>query len=126
MLNHKSFLVAFGVILSMVVLAASANAWSSGARTTYLTFKSAVSVPGATLGAGSYVFEMITPDVVRVSNRQRTQVYLMAMTRQTFRPANAVRNQLVTFGEASAGAPRPIKAWFPPESSVGHEFIYSR
>lgn len=69
---------------------------------------------------------MITPDVVRVSNRQRTQVYLTAMTRQTFRPASTVRDSLVTFGEAPAGSAPPVEAWFPPESSVGHEFIYSR
>jgi hypothetical protein len=67
---------------------------------------------------------MITPDVVRVSNRQRTEVYVTAFTRQTFRPAGMVRDQLVTFGETPARSAPPIKAWFPPESSVGHEFIY--
>jgi hypothetical protein len=126
MVNRKPFLVVLGVILAVVVVAASADAWWSGARTTHLTFKRAVLVPGATLPPGSYVFEMITPEVVRVSNRRRTGVYVTAFTRQTFRPAGTVRDQLVTFGEAPAGSAPPIKAWFPPESSVGHEFIYSR
>ena len=125
MLNRTSLLVAFGVILGTVVVAAgSANAWSS--RTNYLTFSAPVSLPGVTLGAGSYVFERITPEVVRVSHRTTRRVYLTAFTHAIARPASMPRGQFVTLGESPAGLAPPIKAWFPEGYAVGHEFIYPR
>jgi len=122
MLNRRSFVVACGVILGLVVVAASAHAWSS--RTTLLTFSAPVSLPGVTLGAGSYVFEMITPEVVLVSNRRHTEVYLTAITQSIARPVAMPRHQFVTFGEAPAGSAPPIKAWFPEGYSDGRQFIY--
>ena len=124
MTNRKSFLVAFGVILGIVVVAGSASAWSS--RTNYLTFSAPVSLPGVTLGAGTYVFERITPGVVRVSHRTTRQVYLTAFTNAIARPKNMPRNQFVTMGETQAGLAPPIKTWFPEGYALGHEFIYAR
>ena len=124
MLNRKSFLVAFGVILGIVVIGGSANAWSS--RMTYLTFSAPVALPGVTLGAGSYVFERVTPEVVRVSNRTTRQVYFTGLTNAIARPMNMSRDQHVTLGESPAGLAQPIKIWFPAGYALGHEFIYPR
>lgn len=124
MTNHKSFLVAFVVILGLVVVAGSASAWSS--RMSYLTFSAPVALPGVTLGAGSYVFERVTPEIVRVSHRTTRQVYLTAFTHAIARPKDMPRNQHVTIGETEAGLAPPIKAWFPEGYAAGHEFIYPR
>jgi len=124
MTNRKLFLVALSVILGIVAVAGSASAWSS--RTNYLTFSAPVALPGVTLGAGTYVFERVTPEIVRVSHRATKQVYLTAFTHAIARPINMPREQFVTLGEAQAGVAPPIKAWFPEGYTVGHEFIYPR
>lgn len=123
-MNRKSLFVAFGVILGLVVIGSSADAWSS--RTTYLTFSKPVSLPGVTLGAGSYVFERVAPEVVRVSNRTTRQVYFTGMTHSVARPMNMASDQHLTLGESPAGLAQPIKTWFPVGYAFGHEFIYSR
>ena len=98
--------------------------------TTVLTFGSAVSIPGATLRPGTYIFERVDGssdlDVVRVLSRDRSHVYLTQFTRNVPRPAGMSDRPAVTFGEADKGAPPPVKAWYPPNESTGQEFIYSR
>ncbi|HKT79490.1 MAG TPA: hypothetical protein VJP86_04680 [Vicinamibacterales bacterium] len=95
-----------------------------------LTFNKPVSLPGVTLGAGSYIFEF--PDrvaahsVVRVLSQDRRRVYLTAFTQAVRRPANLPRNQYVTFAEASPASPQPIAAWWPWDMSTGRQFIYAK
>jgi hypothetical protein len=62
--------------------------------------------------------------IVRVSSRDRKQVFLTAYTREVQRPRGDDGKLLVQLGEAPAGAAPPIVAWFPIGSSVGHQFIY--
>lgn len=118
---------AFGVALGLV-LVTSVGAASEEKRTTYLTFSQPVGLPGVTLPAGTYLFEVPDPtmswDIVRVTNRQRNQVYLTAFTDRVERPAN-VRGELgITFAAPEAGRVRKIAAWYPRGETVGHEFIY--
>ena len=88
MANRKSALTAFGAILGLVMAvsactAVSASQWESYNRATHLTFSGPVGLPGLTLPAGTYVFELASqtsPDLVRVSNAARTAVYLTAFT----------------------------------------------
>ncbi|MGE0592815.1 MAG: hypothetical protein AB7G23_08575 [Vicinamibacterales bacterium] len=100
----------------------------TSSRTTHLTFNAAVVLPGVTLPAGSYTFELAAPDtnldIVRVMNRERTRIYFMGFTAQTPRPRDMPQGQHVMFGEFRRGTPAPIRVWFPPGASVGHEFIY--
>jgi hypothetical protein len=60
---------------------------------------------------------------VRVVNRERSKVYLTAVTRPVPRPGG-LREGLVTLGEAPRGTPKPITAWFPQDETVGYAFIY--
>lgn len=97
-------------------------------RTTYLTFNGAVQLPGVSLPAGTYTFELALPDstwdLVRVSSRDGKHVYLTAFTRVIERPREMPPNQYITFGEGPANAPPPIQAWFPPDERTGRQFIY--
>ena len=106
-------------------MTASGKAWVTPNRTTLLTFSGQVALPGVVLTAGTYTFERADghPDIVRVLSRDRSRVYFMAFTRQVDRPEGLPASRIVTFGEASGGAP-PIEAWYPPDSSTGHGFIY--
>jgi hypothetical protein len=119
------------LVLCSAVLWAFAEMAGSAAtfnKTTYLKFSGAVALPGVTLSAGEYVFELVNPDtarnVVQVRNRERSKVYLTAITLPVHRPSTAASDATVTLGEAQRGSAPPIKAWFPQGETIGYAFIY--
>ncbi len=126
-----SYKTVTGVLAAAVLgafLGLSGEASVTSARTTLLTFNAAVALPGVTLPAGSYTFELAEPDTnldsVRVMNRERTRIHFMGFTARTPRPRDMPQQQHVTFGESRRGTPTPITVWFPRGASIGHEFIY--
>jgi hypothetical protein len=111
-----------------ILVGGALHARASASDTTYLTFSRAVSLPGVTLPAGTYIFERVednSPSVVHVLSRDRKQVYWMAFTTPIARP-NALGNRVVVLGEAAAGQAPPIRAWFPIGQTIGHQFNYDR
>ena len=120
-------MAAFGVILGLV-LASSAGAASDDKRTTYMTFSQPVGLPGVTLPAGTYLFEVADPlmsaDIIRVSNRQRNMVYFTAFTDRVERLGGVRGEAGIIFAPPQAGTVRKIAAWYPRGESMGHEFIY--
>src|SRR5262245_26301541 len=127
MRNHKSLLTALGAALLGLVITAASQAGAPPKDMNYLTFSGPVGLPGVTLAAGTYIFERAdqnSMDIVRVSSKDRRQVYLTAFTHLTPRPAGLPANRAVTLGEAPAGTPAPITAWFPIGEQSGHAFIY--
>ena len=127
MTKGSTFLAAAAVALGVAVGAASLQAQTSN-RLTYLTFSGAVGLPGVTLPAGSYAFELAdvsgTNNVVLVRNRERSKVYFLGFTNRIARPAGMRDASGVTFGEAAPGQPRPIAVWYPPDTSDGLQFLY--
>jgi hypothetical protein len=120
-------LVLFGLALVGLVAARPGDANVDSERTTELTFSKPIALPGVTLGAGTYIFERAAPlsaiDVVRVSSRDRRSVYFMGFTQLVEKPRGATSP--ITFGEApAAGAPVPVREWYPTGTSTGHRFIY--
>lgn len=115
-------------ILALVSLAASAGANDTWHRPTNITFSGPVRLPGVTLAAGTYVFEladpMRDPNLVRVWSRDRSVVYLTAFTHRIDRPRNWPENRPVSIGEAAPGTVPPVLAWFPAGESIGHQFVY--
>jgi hypothetical protein len=63
--------------------------------------------------------------VVRVLSPDRRLVYFQGFTLAVDRPVRMHPGQVVTIGEAPAGAPTPIKAWYPEGEKVGHQFIWT-
>jgi len=130
MLTHKSSVAACGVVLAFIVTSAIGHASDMYPRT-LLTFNKAVSLPGVTLAAGTYVFEVANPlsssNVVRVRSKEDYRhVYFAGFTHRIDRPAATSEPRAVILGEAAAGEAPPILAWFPSGSAMGHEFIYRR
>jgi len=113
--------VVFGLFVATSVSAITFN------KETHFRFSTSVALPGVVLPAGEYVFELADPmtsrHVVRVRNRQRSQVYLQALTRSIKRHPD-LKSGTVTLGEAASGTPRPILVWYPEADSYGYEFIY--
>ena len=125
--NRRGMLaVTFGLALVGLVAAAPGNANVDTERTTQLTFSKPFSLPGVTLGAGTYIFERAAPlsaiEIVRVSSRDRRQVYYMGFTELVEKPRGV--NSPVTFGEAPKGSAAPVREWYPTGTSTGHRFLY--
>ena len=112
----------------MPISLASVHGWSNASRLTYLTFNRAVALPGVTLQAGTYAFDILNPEstanVVRVRNRERTKVFYVGLTRRIPRPESVRRDRPVQLGEAAAGVPAPILAWYHSDDRSGYEFQY--
>lgn len=124
--TRRSTLATFGA--ACLTLLIGANAYSGPFnKTTYLRFSGPVALPGVTLPAGEYVFELANPDshrnLVRVMNRSRDQIFLNAFTRPIVR-APGLKTGIVTLAEPAAGRPPRIVAWYPVADRLGYQFVY--
>src|ERR1700682_3334362 len=76
MTHRSSLLTALIVASGLAAGAASVHALTMTNRLTYLPFSQPVALPGVTLAAGTYAFELATPngpnDIVAVRNKART------------------------------------------------------
>jgi hypothetical protein len=127
MTNRKWLQVAFGVVILALMSTASTGAMWNAKRTTYFTFTGAVQIPGASLPAGTYIFELASEnvlDVVRVMNKNRTKVYLTAFTTPVTRPDARKLDAGIVLGEARPGTPPSIKVWYAQDERTGRQFIY--
>ena len=130
-MTRRQVLLAYGAVILAVVTMVSLQASSvEASRTVYLTFNQPIGIPGVGLAPGTYVFELADPEadpsIVRVSSKDRSQVYFMGFTELIRRPAGVRADRPVSFGEASPGVPVPITVWYPTGDSTGRRFIYHR
>jgi hypothetical protein len=117
-----------GAIALTAVLASAANAQDPLYRkVTILTFSGPIALPGTTLPAGTYRFQLADPEgsrrVVQVASQDGTKNYgiFLSMQNQRFEPAD---KPVVMFRESPAGSPAPVKVWFYPGERAGYEFVY--
>jgi hypothetical protein len=84
MAHRSSFLTALVVASGLAAGAASSVHATMSNRLTYLTFSEPVALPGVTLAAGTYAFELATPtganNIVAIRNQTRTKQYYMGFT----------------------------------------------
>lgn len=117
-----------GVVLLGVLATSAASAMFDTRHATYFTFSRSVQLPGVTLPAGTYVFEIASAggstNVVLVRSRDRSTLHAFKMTNTIYRPASRQLDAVVTFGETSTGAPPHVTAWYPQSETIGREFIY--
>ena len=126
MTNWKSVRIGLAAAAFALLVTASGHAWGF-THENRLTFSRPVALPGVVLPAGSYVFDVASPtalDVVVVRNPKTGAVLYMGFTNTVSRPRNLSMNTPVTFGEATAGQPRPIAAWYEIGGPLGHQFLY--
>ena len=129
--THKGLRVA-GVALVVALMTGASGATSASSiytsRINYLTFNGTVALPGVTLPAGSYAFELAASsggfEVVRVSRRDGGRMVFTGLTVPVERPGGFGQDASVVFGERNVGEPLPITVWFPARSDRGHRFIY--
>jgi hypothetical protein len=95
---------------------------------TFLTFSSAVELPGLTLPAGTYTFKLAdTPgrNVVQVLSRDETMVHGQFLFMQAQRP-DATSDTVVMFRETAEGATPAVQYWYYPGERIGKEFVYPK
>jgi hypothetical protein len=124
MIRRTFHLTCVLAVLYVVATTVSAGPFN---RTTHFRFNKPIQVAGVVLPAGSYAFEIVNPmtaaDVVRISDRKRTRLHVLALTRPVVRPATKGLEAMVVFREASPAAPAPIHAWYPAGVTTGYEFL---
>jgi hypothetical protein len=124
------------VASAMLVLPLSAGAQGPVNQDTFFTFSQAVELPGKTLPAGTYFFQLAdSPSnrhIVKVMSQDRKELHatLLAIPYySTDRPSDEPQVRFMeTPAQAANGAAgsNAIKIWFYPGTSTGHEFIYPR
>ena len=124
----KSNSVRISLTAAAVVLVCAATTRAYMGHENKLTFSQPVSLPGITLPAGSYSFDIADSssnlDIVVVKNAARTKTYFQGFTQTVSRPKGLPANAVVTFGERAANAPMPIDTWYPVGQTIGHQFLY--
>jgi hypothetical protein len=128
MFNRRIALAALALALVTMFAAPPMHAGATLTNVNRVTFNGPVALPGVILLPGSYAFEAgalgMNPNIVRVTSPDYQKLYFVGFTQRVARPANMAPNQVVALGEASLGAPTPIRAWYPIGSQSGHEFLY--
>lgn len=91
-----------------------------------LSFSRAVSLPGVTLPAGGYQFELVDGQsgLVLVRARRGGRVLFLGFTTSETRGAHASRSGAVTLDEAARGGAPRIRTWYPSSAPAGRRFIY--
>lgn len=127
MMKHTSAVTMLAALALGLALTVPTVGSEASLHTHHFRFDGAVALPGVTLPPGTYVFERAVatdPDVVVVRDRARTRVYFLGSTDRVARPRDLGPRSAITLGEARPGAPPPIAAWYPPDTSLGNGFIY--
>lgn len=104
---------------------AAADQWND--RTT-ITFSAPVMVPGMTLPAGTYVFELMDSKTTRhlVQIRRESDGEVLTTTQAVPTKRLEPRGDVVVkFNPTESGAAPALKAWFYPGTVYGHQFVYS-
>jgi hypothetical protein len=96
-------------------------------QATKVVFNKPVQIPGKILPAGSYWIQLARtgdPDVVQIFGEQHELIAtLFTITRERSEPTEPAAVVLANPGDGKAQA---IVAWFYPNRSEGHEFLYPK
>jgi hypothetical protein len=125
---RNRIVASLGSLLLVAFVVATAQAQGLANQKTYFTFSQPVELPGGvTLPAGKYTFKLAdtagSRHVVQVFNEDETEILAMFLTvsAQRLEPAE---ESVITFAEAPASAPQPVRFWYYPGRRDGHEFVY--
>ena len=108
--------------------------WTTMVAATLISAAAAVSadewnhmVPGPTLPAGSYVFQLadasVSRNLVRITNEATGEQMVLTQAVPTKR-TDASGDIVLQFNPTAGSALPALKAWFYPGSIYGYEFVY--
>jgi hypothetical protein len=113
-------------IVAFTAPGARADTWN---KKTFLTFSGPVQIPGTTLPAGTYVFQLADLEsnrhVVQILEKDSGKLIATFLTVPDYK-LDAPDKTVVMFEERPKGMPAAIKAWFYPGDPSGDEFVYPK
>ena len=122
----KTLLAATAV--ASFVIATPARADESD-KLTYLTFSKSVQLPGVTLPAGRYRFQLADTQesrrVIKIQSEDGKKQLAMLLTMPN-QLRESPKDPVVMFSETAQGQPDAVKSWNYPGERTGYEFIYPR
>ena len=96
-------------------------------KLTVFTFDAPIELPGVTLPAGTYTFELMDSgadrNVVQVFNKNMTKLYATVLAIPDYRVEPSDRT-IIRFSERTPVEQEAIKEWFYPGDNFGQEFVY--
>ena len=123
--------IATACVLAVLAVLATTTIRAQESNTndlTFMTFSSAVELPGVTLEPGTYEFRVADNEqhnVVQVLRKDGRDI----IGQWTFVPAERPRassDTLVMFKETREGATPAVQYWYFPNEKIGKEFIYPK
>lgn len=124
------------VASALLALPLNAAAQGPANQDTFFTFSQSVELPGKTLPAGTYFFQLAdSPSnrhIVKVMSQDRKQMHATLLAIPYYSNERPSDKPQVRFMETPAQAANggastnAIKIWFYPGNPTGHEFIYPR
>ncbi len=119
-----------GVCAALLLGATLASAQSPDTNnSTIVTFSAPVSLPGVTLPAGSYLFQLadskVNRNIVQVFAKDRSKIFatILAVPAERNEPADET---VITFNESPANSAPAIRYWYYPGDKRGQEFAYPK
>jgi hypothetical protein len=98
-------------------------------KLTYLTFSKSVQLPGKTLPAGRYRFQLADTEgsrrAIKVQSEDGKKQLAMLLTIPN-QLRDIPKDPVVMFAETAQGQPDAVKSWNYPGERIGYEFIYPR
>ncbi len=121
-------LIATAALAATLAPATSARADESD-KLTYLTFSQTVQLPGVTLPAGRYRFQLADTQesrrVIKVQSEDGTKQLAMLQSIPN-QLRDTPKDPVVMFGETAQGQPDAVKSYNYPGERIGYEFIYPK
>ena len=115
-------------MLGVLTLRVAAQDFNTNERT-YLTFSSAVELPGVTLQPGTYLFRLADSQsnrhIVQVFSQDEKQIQATILAVPAER-LEVTGETVVTFRETSESATPAVQYWYYPGDRIGHEFVYPK
>ena len=96
-----------------------------GSETTHMTFTHPVRIPGATLPAGAYVFQLaLSKHAVWIISEDDGKSFGPYLLLQRHRTGSDTKRKIIVTRSDWTGAAPTIRAWFGQYRQMGYEFIY--
>jgi hypothetical protein len=125
----KRFRLLVGFLSLMIAVGVQTLRADEWDKTTKITFKEAVQVPGKVLEPGTYIFKLMNSPadrhVVQIFNEDHSQLIttVMAIPNQRLEPAGKT---ILNYEERPSDQPVALRAWFYPGDNFGQEFVYPK
>jgi hypothetical protein len=118
-------LASLAAVVSLAPIA-KADEWD---KKTILTVNETITLPNATLQAGSYTFKLLDSQsdrhIVQVFDKDGMHLITTVLAIPNYRLQPTGKSKF-TFWEVPAGTPPAMRAWFYPGDNFGQEFVYPK